>query len=330
MPIEPSVFHPIRSRDVTERTFKAYKHHDLSSASFSNLSGHMRHEGVFLKHTPHVSDFSYDYPLNEEDNTNQHVTWNVLDHKYYRYPYDPAKSTEHHNRNLVTKFLAPSASSITVPYINAGESIKPGSVTLVTNMAGGLNQLDLYDDADGNLRDTFILTSSMPPAHQCYFHMSFNDEYRQFTSGDPNRHLAGMPLKHVHYTLNNRKHKAKIHGHAELSPGVDLVYPGAKHYKPIITTTENTSSGFCLHFPSASNTVPKAFDNRGSHIRIPYKADDFHFNADEDWAISLWYCITNQSAVQNAANETFHLISKYGVETEQYLDSKDKKLKILV
>ena len=132
MPIEPSVFQPIRSRDVTERTFQAYKHYYIDNNTFRTSSGHTRHTGIY-KDWIADGDTTYDYPVNEDD-TNQHTVWNVIDHKYYRYPYDPARTNEHHDKNIVTKFLAESASSFTIPYMDAGEKIRPGSVKIIAKL----------------------------------------------------------------------------------------------------------------------------------------------------------------------------------------------------
>ena len=139
MPVIPKVFIPIRSNDVTVRPFKAYKNYRIRRDDFlSDITasvGHRRHGAHYKRYTPHI--FGHTglavgtrlYEINDEDNTNAHVIWNGLDHRYYRYPYDPARTHELSDITKVTKYLAPQAHSLTLPYFDVGERIKPSSVT---------------------------------------------------------------------------------------------------------------------------------------------------------------------------------------------------------
>ena len=139
MPIIPKVFIPIRSNDVNTRPFKAYKNYRIKRDDFNTgitgSAGHRRHVAHYKRFTPHIqSDTGLGvgnrvYEFNDEDNTNANVIWSGLDHRYYRHPYDPARTHELSNENTVTKYLAPQAHVLTLPYFDVGESIKPSSVT---------------------------------------------------------------------------------------------------------------------------------------------------------------------------------------------------------
>ena len=121
MPITPSVFQPIRANDYQRRPIKAYKRYKVNSTSFSNAAGYFRHNAVYNKITPHIFSTSGEgvgtrvYPVNSEDKTNQHVMWNVIDHKYYRNN-NPAFASDFLDIELQKRFLSHSASIFTAPY----------------------------------------------------------------------------------------------------------------------------------------------------------------------------------------------------------------------
>jgi len=175
MPIIPTVFRPIRSSDVHQRTFKSYKNYHVTSTGFATSSGYVHHQGIYKAPRIHVGDLSYNYPTNSLDKTNKHVIWHSLNHRYYGYPYDPAKSTELTNASITSKNLYQSASALIAPYFRVGEKIKPGSV--IGTFTHGLDSYTLQDDNNGNLRDNAILTSSFASSSRNIFYMSFNKEF---------------------------------------------------------------------------------------------------------------------------------------------------------
>ena len=105
MPVTPTVFRPIRSKDYQQRTFKAYKKYRINSTGFTTGSGYIYHNAVYRKLPIHVNDTSYNYPINSLDNTNQHVIWHSLNHRYYKHPYDPVRTAELSNAALNFKSL---------------------------------------------------------------------------------------------------------------------------------------------------------------------------------------------------------------------------------
>ena len=79
------------------------------------------------------------------------------------------------NQSKVVKHLYQSASTLSLPYLQVGERIKPGSVT--GTFTNG-NSYTLYDDSNGNLRDALILTSSFASESRNILYVSFNNEFR--------------------------------------------------------------------------------------------------------------------------------------------------------
>ena len=167
MPTIPSVFRNVRRNDVHQRPFKAYKNYVVN-----NTDAISRKFGVqkanHKKITAHVGISTYNYPINATDDTNQHVVWKWIDHRYYRYPFDLARCHELTDAMKTEKVYFMTASVITVPYNDVGERIKPGSLTLkstvtssTTNKYNASFEITASDDHDGNLRDIHIPTSSM-------------------------------------------------------------------------------------------------------------------------------------------------------------------------
>ena len=174
MPTIPTVFRSIRPNDVQFRPFKAYKNYSLKSTTpaAASASGYFAYNGIFLSTPPLLGDPDNTYASNSIDNRNQQVVWKQIDHKYYRHPYDPARSAELTNRNKTVKRLSTSMSLLTVPYFQSGERLLPKSVQVVAN------GITLNDDGNGNLRDAAIDSSSMMNDNDLKMYMSFNEAYR--------------------------------------------------------------------------------------------------------------------------------------------------------
>ena len=175
MPVTPTVFRPIRSNDFQQRNFKAYKNYRITSDNFITSSGYVHHNAIYKSTPIHVGVNDLGYAENNLlDNTNRHVIWHSLNHRYYEYPYDPARSAELTNISETNKHLYESASSLSLPYFEVGERIKPGSVT--GTFTHGSSYI-LQDDTFGNLRDVAISTSSFASASRNILYMTFNKEF---------------------------------------------------------------------------------------------------------------------------------------------------------
>jgi len=186
MPITPTVFRPIRSNDFQRRTFKAYKNYRITNIGFTTSSGHIRHNAIFRALPINVGDSAESYPINILDDTNQHVIWHSLNHRYYKFPNDPVRSAELTDSSKTYKNLYRSASALIAPYFEVGERIKRGSV--IGTFTNG-HTYTLTDDNNGNLQDPIINTASFASSSRNIFYMSFNKE---FNSHIPNKSNVGI------------------------------------------------------------------------------------------------------------------------------------------
>jgi hypothetical protein len=253
MPVIPTVYNTIRPGDYQTNTVKANKRYTVNSSSFS-ASGYRVHDAVWKYHAPDVGDPSIVYPTNY-DGTNQHVVWKSIDHRYYRNPYDPANCHEGTDRRKTEKNYFYSASILSCPYLDTGESIKPGSVTVT---AGGVT---LLDDGNGNLRFNLISTSSFATASRCFFRMSFNNEFRQFEYG-----TGYISSGSVEYVLRSTELRADAY---------NVTIDGG------VTTTSTV-------FASGLGAEVDADDNGTGGIRVPHDNVFNNFNSCDRWTISLW------------------------------------------
>jgi len=261
MPVIPTVYNTIRPGDYQTNTVKAYKRYTVTNSTFSDL-GYRAHDAIWKLHPPDVGDPSVTYPENYDD-TNKHVVWKSIDHRYYRNPYDPANCHEGTNRQKTEKNYFYSASILSCPYLDVGESIKPGSVT-VTN-----GTITLQDDGNGNLRDTAISTASFATASRCFFYMSFNNEFRHCEG--PTGFVASSS---VEYELRGVTRYAEARN-VTISTGVT-------------TTSTVRPSGLCAKFNDSIGN---------SGIRIPHDPIFNNFNSCDRWTISLWIYPNNKDAV---------------------------------
>ncbi len=286
MPIEPSVFQPIRKNDVHQRPFKAYKNYDIFREGWvGTSSGYVRHNALYLSYPEPLGETTLKFARNSEDQTAKSVVWKTIDHKYYRHPYDPARTQEHSNADTVEKKLWYSASILTMPYFQVGEKIKPGSLT--GSFSLGDISYTLEDDALGNLRDPLVITSSFASSSDSIFHMSFNEVYRQF------RDVAYLGT--YKYALDYKVGQATRQAGSE--------YTQASLHGIITTGSFDRRAGLSSYFSSSK-----------SYIRVAHSKEFNRFNRCDDWTICFWIKknITGSSAR--------HIITKYGTTVETFLD----------
>jgi hypothetical protein len=268
MPTIPTVFRTVRQNDIQQKPFKAYKSYSVSGLTYSG-SAYRLQKAYHVGLLPTIGDGTTTYVTNNSFNTinNMHVVWNSLDHKYYRYPYDPAKSLELTNINKVEKNLFLSGSTLAVPFNKFGEKIKPGSVTLssnvqnVPNTAGDFT-ISLYDDTYGNLRDTQIISSSFARKRNLQFYLSFNNEFRKFPLNTGN-----LISSSIDYVINNSNEVAQLLN-VNIEEGVDVHTSGSNYFK----------SGLSGQFVTSSASYIKIEDNKIFN----------NFNRCDHWAISFW------------------------------------------
>ncbi len=171
MPITPTVFRPIRANDFQRRAFKAYKNYRITDTAFATSSGYVHHNAIYHGLPINIGHSAETYPVNSLDDTNQHVIWHSLNHRYYKHPSSPVRSAE---LPKASKNLYESASCLIAPYFEVGERIKPGSVTGTFTHG---HSYTLTDDGNGNLNDDAINSSNFASSSRNIFYMSFNKEF---------------------------------------------------------------------------------------------------------------------------------------------------------
>ena len=298
MPTIPSVFRNIRRNDVQQRPFKAYKNYVATDAGAIDEKYGVQ-QAIHKKVTPHVNDATYNYPLNSTDNTNQHVVWNWIDHRYYRHPYDQTKCHELTDVMKTEKFLFWNASVFTVPYNQMGERIKPGTVLFESFITGSSTnkfnanfEITASDDPLGNLRDIKIASQSFASSSYNSFYFTFNDQYRKFD--DQYGTIDGNTIKYKLRKLN----KDAIASSVRIDPGINVFISGSVY----------ASSGLTGYFTSSLN----------SYIQIPHNENFDELQRCDDWGISFWIKPKNLTS-------TGSIISKYSNIKERYYDARAGK-----
>lgn len=272
MPIIPSVFRSVRSNDVHQRPFKAFKNYVINSTSEALSEKFFIYKASHKKFPPAVGDETYGYPKNAWDGTNQHVVWKSIDHKYYRYPYDQTRSNELTNRNTVEKFLFMTASIFTIPYHEMGERIKPGTLTLKTYVTGSTTNLNnvafditASDDGVGNLRDYTINTGSFASSSRLQMYLTFNEQFRKF---EDNRILGTTKTSDsIKYILNNKDANGTI-SNVKIETGVNV----------FVSESVYAGSGLSGFFTSSLN----------SYLLLPNNDSYQQLNRCDNWLLSFW------------------------------------------
>jgi len=299
MPIIPSVFQPIRANDFQQRPVKTYKHYKVLSSTFSNTDGYFRHNAVYRKHVPHIDSNTgqgvgnRSYPINSDDNTNQHVMWNAVNHKYYR-NHNPAESADFLSINTQQRFLWHSASLFTAPYGQVGEKIKHGTFDVSSSIGG--STIYLHDDGNGNLIDPIIDTTTFASSSRNFFYMSFNNLYRKFNDSAE----LGTLSKGITYSLSKVEKAAIVNNLVEVGSGIQVT-------SSVIPATD---SGLSI---SLTNEL-------GSNVRIPHHDKFDRFGRCDDWTISFWH--------KHNDNSKKSIMTKWGIKEETFLDSVDGKRKL--
>ena len=282
-----NVFRQIKSNDVHQRPFKAYKRYRIDSTSIG--PAHITQSGIYYGvskdiHLPGRIDHNGEipYPLNA-DGTNMYVAWHAIKQKYY--DDRPDALPEHVLNPLNERSLFISSSTLTIPYHQVGERIK-NNTFIVTSSIGDLI-IDARDDGNGNLIDPLIDSTKFASASKNIFYMSFNDtfqEYREYKSTG-----LGLFSGSFSYELNGQKRQTEGTGDLFITPGVDA-----------------TGSGYAA---SPSGLAVQFQEGVGSQIRIPHDDAFNRFGHCDDWTISFW-AKNNSGDVSTDVILSKHALSK--------------------
>ena len=301
MPISTTVFRAIKSGDVHyAQPFKAYKSYKLTS--IGSASGYYTQSALY-------GDFRIDYNgsisyLTNPDSSNKYVIWKSLDHRFYKdnkYDYKTNRieqktyASEHFSNTKTEQVLFHSASTLSIPYKDVGERIKPGTVTVSSTI--GATEITLKDDAEGNLRDATIATSSFASSSRELLYLTFNNEFRRFDTPYGLNISGDFP-----YRLQNSHRVAK-------AKNIDI------NYGVVNTGTYTNANG-------GRSGLAGQFSGSNSYIRIPHENIFNQFDKDDDWTISLYI----SKGVNSYRSKP--IISKGGVTEETYYDNNSDQLKL--
>ena len=269
----PTVFAPVKSGDFSLRPITVHKRYNLSSVNLVDTSsGYHIVDAIHQKApTPIGSNKANNDPTNSYDGSYQATIWKHLDHVYYRNPYDTYATFEHANRRFTYKQLNVSASLMAIPYSDYGEAIKPRSVT-ITNTTDGYT---LYDDGNGNLYDTAIVTSSFSVPHTIVGYWGFNTEFRRFKTHD------GLISKGTY------KYESRVFEPDEMSGVKNVTYRRGVE-----------DSGMAANF-------------NGDGYIMTSDRDEFNPDSTEEFTIAFW--IKAPVSQSNETTQYNSIISKRGV-----------------
>ena len=258
-----NVFRQIKSADVHQRPFKAYKQYYVLSNNIG--TGHVTQSGIYYDgRIDQDGEIPY---ITNSDGTNMYVSWHAVKQRFY-----DNRSTalpEHVLNPLNERFLFVSSSTLTLPYNQVGERIKNGTFQ-VTSSIGDLD-IKLRDDGDGNLIDPLIEKQHFASSSKNMFYMSFNDTYQYYQQYFNTS--MGQFSGSISYKVNGSKRLASYHGDMEIVPGVDIT--GSAHKEP---------SGLGVNFIESGMSAA----GLGSQIRIPHDDVFNRFGKCDDWTISFW------------------------------------------
>lgn len=282
----PKVYQTVLPQDFTLTPCRVYKKFIVQRSQFYSGSLPQTGSGYKLLEARYPTgklklgtDSQNTYETNSFDGSYKSLIWSSIDAQFYRNPYDPYKTFEHSNKRFTYKFLGVSASIISIPYLDYGESIKPGSVEIT---ASGFY---INDDGNGNLYDSSISTGSFSDSYNLVAYWTFNNQFRKFKEL---KHLS-----HDDVLPNNAGNDCVINGSVifeskTFTPDVPSFTKNVRLSNGIELNT--TASGFCGFFDNSSYMLTK-------------DRPDFNFASNEDFTIAFW--------MKNAQDEQFNVIYPY-------------------
>lgn len=270
----PHTFLPVRPQDFSITPFKVYKRYTISNTDWSS-SGYVNHEGLFssLK-TPISSSKAINDPRNY-DGRYKHIIWQSINQRYYKYPYDPCATFEHSNRRWTYKNLFLTASILTFPQHDFGESIKKNSIEITSS------GLYINDDGYGNLYDKSFITSSFTNRNNLLAYWGFNDLY-----------------KYTRYGIGYKEQKCSV--------------PYLSHvFEPDNTSLGKNlyiQKGVTVHTPKTGSGLAVGF--RGETVIATHHRPDFNFATNQDFTYSFFIKLPVSQSTMTGTTNT--IISKRG------------------
>lgn len=285
----PKTFESIKARDFTLTPIKAHKEFVIASTELETTSsGYLLLDGLYSGViTPIGSAKALNDPKNTINDSYKHVIWKHIDNLYYRRGYEPGFTMEHSNQRYVKKFLNISASMVSIPYLDFGEKIKPGSVSITNSDLG----ITVVDDKNGNLYDSSI-DSDIPyiPKYANISYWGFNSIFRDF------KYVEGTIIDGFY------QYESNAFSTANLKSRISNV-KFEKRQTGSLAASEPAFAGMCA-----------AFQN--GYILTPHNKH-YNFDNTDEFTISFWIR-------PHQTSTTGSVISKRGTIFKDQLGNLDK------
>lgn len=178
-----SVFKPIDTSDYSVTPFKAHKNYYLTNGNYSSIYGADIFVGYCTSSVkiPIGSNDVQVYPTTS-NGIYQQVIHNSIDNMYYARSNKPFESYGTDDIFLSKRNITGTVNVVSVPQKLYGESIKPGSISIVdysrSGSYGDIVNISLSDDSKENLTDSIINTSSFASSSALVAYWGFNEFYK--------------------------------------------------------------------------------------------------------------------------------------------------------
>lgn len=281
----PTTFAPIKAQDFTLTPVKVYKTFNYSrNQLLQSGSGYTITEGYYTNLLTPVGDPKADNDPKNSDGSFKHIIWQSINHLYYRDAYSSYGSFEHPNRRYTFKHLNTTASILSVPYMDHGERIKPGSVIITSG------SIRLVDDGYGNLYDENLQSELIAfSRYDVIGYWGFNSEFKNFKYGTG---TISNTYAYDSYQIITKNQPSTVYNTTYLSG----------------PTISGSACGIAAYF--------KYDGSNYSYIRTPNNKK-YNFDSSDDFTLSFWINPSTQTS-------TGSVISKNGTIFENTWGKQEK------
>ncbi len=281
----PTTFAPVGKQDFTLTPVKVHKSFNYTRDQILNSgSGYTITEGYYTSLLTPIGDPKVNNDPINSDGTYKHIIWQGINHLYYRDPYNAYGSFEHPNKRYTFKFLNTTASILSIPYLDHGERLRPGTIKITSG------SVTLVDDGYGNLYDLNLQNNFIGfSRHNVIGFWGFNSEFRNF------KYFSGTTTgnyEYDSYKIDTRNYPSYVHNVTyNLGPSIS-----------------GSACGMAAYFKNNGTNY--------SFIRTP-KDDKYNFDSTEEFTIAFWINPSTQS-------NTGSVISKNGTIFENTWGYQDR------
>lgn len=284
MASKATTLQPIKKGDFTVTPFTVHKEYTVTRDELTNRGYSLKH-CVYRRGPLPVSSSNTAFTLapTSSDGSYDAINWRSLRHLYYREPLEEGYDTfEGYDLNRIEKNLYLTASVISTPYFERGESIKPGSVRLYYNANSYYE-----DDGNGNLK--YTVSRDTVSNNNLITYWSFDDLFEHTKTGYKNNlYINKKPTSNTHIPTYESTYR-----NVNLKKGADIyLWVGNTHIVDV------NIGGGSIEF------------NGNSLVHTP-QYEEINFDFTKDFTVSFHIkCPPSQS---NTDSDRNYIISKNGV-----------------